>query len=239
MKYINFTAALLVTTALLTGCGSESAEQQTESQPLVFPVNNSATPTPQNNTVTTTQNSPATSARPVAPVINANNTKQQPISTAATTAGLNPAHGQPGHRCDIAVGAPLNSAPAVAQQPAAINNTSKTQTIASPVVTKTNPVQTTTATGLNPAHGQPGHRCDIAVGAPLNSKPVQQPTVVQQPAVSTTPQKTYISEAQKMTPPTITTAPTVVAEGMNPEHGKPGHRCDIAVGAPLNSKPKQ
>jgi hypothetical protein len=26
---------------------------------------------------------------------------------------------------------------------------------------------------------------------------------------------------------------------LNPEHGKPGHRCDIAVGAPLNSKPKQ
>jgi hypothetical protein len=24
---------------------------------------------------------------------------------------------------------------------------------------------------------------------------------------------------------------------MNPQHGQPGHRCDIAVGAPLNSKP--
>ena|SRR5690606_21845965 len=62
---------------------------------------------------------------------------QQPIQN---TAGLNPPHGQPGHRCDIAVGAPLggnsilNSDPSVA---------------------------------LNPPHGQAGHRCDIAVGAPL------------------------------------------------------------------------
>ena len=28
---------------------------------------------------------------------------------------------------------------------------------------------------------------------------------------------------------------TEVAEGMNPPHGQPGHRCDIPVGAPLNS----
>ena len=26
---------------------------------------------------------------------------------------------------------------------------------------------TGTGAGMNPAHGQPGHRCDIAVGAPL------------------------------------------------------------------------
>src|SRR6188474_1027285 len=33
------------------------------------------------------------------------------------------------------------------------------------------PVQPKTAEGMNPPHGQPGHRCDIAVGAPLNSPP--------------------------------------------------------------------
>ena len=27
-----------------------------------------------------------------------------------------------------------------------------------------------TAPGMNPPHGQPNHRCDIPVGAPLNSK---------------------------------------------------------------------
>ena len=34
-----------------------------------------------------------------------------PQAPGITTAGLNPAHGQPGHDCAIAVGAPLNSAP--------------------------------------------------------------------------------------------------------------------------------
>src|SRR4028119_1665607 len=28
---------------------------------------------------------------------------------------------------------------------------------------------------LNPAHGQPGHDCAVAVGAPLNAAPVQNP----------------------------------------------------------------
>jgi hypothetical protein len=78
---------------------------------------------------------------------------------------------------------------------------------------------------MNPPHGQPNHRCDIAVGAPLNSKPapanVQQATAGTQPPVTITQQPTQ----QKTLP------------GMNPPHGEPGHRCDISVGAPLNSKP--
>lgn len=68
---------------------------------------------------------------------------------------LNPAHGQPGHRCDISVGAPLNSDPA----PVKTNNQS------SPLLNNSG---TASPVGkLNPAHGQPGHRCDISVGAPL------------------------------------------------------------------------
>jgi hypothetical protein len=47
---------------------------------------------------------------------------------------------------------------------------------AQPVAQQTAP----TAPGMNPPHGQPNHRCDIAVGAPLNSKPVT-------PAAATTP----------------------------------------------------
>ncbi len=89
----------------------------------------------------------------------------------SSNTALNPAHGQPGHRCDIAVGAPLNSpaAPVAApanQQPAAQNPTPA----AAPTL-NTTPANGVSASGLNPAHGQPGHRCDIAVGAPLNSKP--------------------------------------------------------------------
>jgi Domain of unknown function (DUF4402) len=86
--------------------------------------------------------------------------------------------------------------------------------------------QTATAPGMNPPHGQPGHRCDISVGAPLNSKPAPPATV--QPAVANAQPQVTMKEV----PNTTKTAP-----GMNPPHGEPNHRCDIAVGAPLNSKP--
>ncbi|NEU09079.1 hypothetical protein GZH53_12205 [Flavihumibacter sp. R14] len=68
----------------------------------------------------------------------------QPGTPANATAakGLNPAHGLPGHRCDLPVGAPLT----VTQE----------QKTAAPAQPKT-----------NPQHGMPGHRCDLAVGAPL------------------------------------------------------------------------
>lgn len=81
----------------------------------------------------------------------------------STTVGINPEHGLPGHRCDIPVGAPLNS-PA---QP---------QPAAQPIPQQISPIQVPTAPttpvavapGTNPAHGQPGHRCDLPVGASLN-----------------------------------------------------------------------
>lgn len=83
---------------------------------------------------------------------------------AGSSAALNPAHGQPGHRCDIQVGAPLNSAPAS-------SNTGQTQTqpilMQPPAPSSSAPASAGTG-AKNPAHGQPGHRCDIAVGAPLN-----------------------------------------------------------------------
>lgn len=93
--------------------------------------------------------------------------------------------------------------------------------------TTTTATPTTTAPGMNPPHGQPNHRCDIAVGAPLNSKPNAPATTA--PVVTTTQQP-----AQTVT---TTQQPVVTAPGMNPPHGQPNHRCDIAVGAPLNSKP--
>lgn len=89
-------------------------------------------------------------------------------------AGMNPAHGQPGHRCDIAVGAPLNSPVAAASKTvmpgqASITKTTITpnqtaQANGTPALLKTDAV---TAPGMNPPHGQEGHRCDVAVGAAL------------------------------------------------------------------------
>jgi hypothetical protein len=100
----------------------------------------------------------------------ANQPQQKVITNSVPNAapvqkGMNPAHGQPGHRCDIPVGAPLNSTPA-ATAPAP-----KTQTVqvpANPVTTVTNNTEKiVTPEGMNPPHGQENHRCDITVGAPL------------------------------------------------------------------------
>lgn len=103
---------------------------------------------------------------PATPTTQAGTTQPTQQQPASGQAGLNPAHGQPGHRCDIQVGAPLNSAPA---QPT--NATAPGVTVNPAPVSA--PASTGSQAGLNPAHGQPGHRCDIAVGAPLNSKPAQ------------------------------------------------------------------
>lgn len=72
---------------------------------------------------------------------------------------VNPPHGQPGHRCDIPVGAPLDES-------GSQNNVSvePTQTPSTPPA---NPGNTGPKPELNPAHGQPWHRCDIKVGDPL------------------------------------------------------------------------
>ena len=75
-----------------------------------------------------------------------------------------------------------------------------------------------TAVALNPAHGMPKHRCDIPVGAPLNS-----------------PAQTNVTTAPRLPAPTLPlpSAPDLVAAGTNPPHGQPGHDCSIPVGAPL------
>ncbi|POY39009.1 hypothetical protein C3K47_00470 [Solitalea longa] len=139
---------------------------------------------------------------------------------------VNPAHGQPGHRCDIPVGASLST-------PAQMLTSNKSQGTqpsngTAPSVKQANvqaPITTATKPGMNPPHGQRGHRCDIAVGAPLNSKPktaaVNQSNSAAPVSVSSQPQ-TVPAPVSAITP-----------EGMNPPHGQPGHRCDIAVGAPL------
>jgi hypothetical protein len=170
-------------------------------------------------------------------VVEAPQPQTNPNTVLSETKGLNPAHGQPGHRCDIAVGAPLNSAPAQGQsvqqtQTVQVNPNQKnmvtTTTVAAPVKV---------AKGMNPSHGQPGHRCDIPVGAPLNS-PVAKPVA----ATSTPTQSGSTSQTFTVTPPAgtqnavpalLSTEAPKVAEGMNPAHGQPGHRCDIAVGQPL------
>lgn len=62
----------------------------------------------------------------------------------ANIVAYNPPHGQPGHDCSIAVGAPLNT-PGVTPVQNSMNAQAR----------------------LNPPHGQPGHLCEIPVGQPL------------------------------------------------------------------------
>lgn len=108
-------------------------------------------------------------------------TAAAPASTSTTQANansgaLNPAHGAPGHRCDIAVGAPLNSAPAQTSTPTTQQVTTQQVTTQQPTTTVTPQAPTTSTVPtvnekgqkLNPAHGMPGHKCEIQVGAPLN-----------------------------------------------------------------------
>nr|WP_228455305.1 hypothetical protein [Chryseobacterium sp. Tr-659] len=146
----------------------------------------------------------------------------------ATAPGMNPPHGQPGHRCDIPVGQPLNSKPAAA---AAQNvNTAGNNVVqidpnaVSPgkIVLDNNGKQVKTAPGMNPPHGQPGHRCDIPVGQPLSSKPAPAP----QPAQNTV-----------QVTPTPAPASQSLAMGekpkVNPAHGEPWHSCAVKVGDPL------
>jgi hypothetical protein len=106
-----------------------------------------------------TQPSFSSQGIPQAPA-DASSTGSASTSTSGSPA-LNPAHGQPGHRCELPVGAPLTG-----------NASTQTPT--------TSPVATTqqaapAGLALNPAHGQPGHRCDLPVGAPLTGTSVEKP----------------------------------------------------------------
>lgn len=151
--------------------------------------------------------------------------KSVPTTSATSTASTsnlltNPEHGQPGHDCSIAVGAPLKSG-IKASTPV----TQQTQAnVVQPVVAQPTANPTTSGSGkLNPAHGQPGHDCAIAVGAPLNSKPAQAATKAAAPKINI---------AQPASSPAV---PVLNEKGqrLNPAHGQPGHDCSVAVGAPL------
>ena len=170
-----------------------------------------------------------------------NNTTQATLPSTPTGVTLNPPHGQPGHRCDIPVGAPLpNDGNVVAQAQSQAHPVS--QGDAMPVVSGGMPQQIVQVQQpqtqqsyvgpkgekLNPPHGQPGHRCDIPVGAPLNSKPAAQPAAPQQQVT----QQQIVIDPQQAQQHTGTTEPGFSGKP-NPPHGQPGHRCDIAVGAIL------
>ncbi|WP_447951761.1 hypothetical protein [Chryseobacterium koreense] len=114
----------------------------------------------------TVQSEEAGNASTEAKAVAANNAEKKPQ--------LNPPHGEPFHRCEIPVGAPIDSQPAPTLAPqmmpqSAANNNFNTNPIPSAPL----PVAAPSAQNLgpkpalNPPHGEPHHRCDIQVGAPL------------------------------------------------------------------------
>lgn len=153
----SFLSLLFVSSLLLTSCKKEVEPQ------------NNATPT---NVVPFTEvgkqmKSEAATTTQVQQTTNTVNPNNAVATSSPVATGMNPAHGQPSHRCDIPVGAPLNSPPAANTSKPAVQQQNQSVPATTVTTTPTPVVTTPTPEGMNPPHGQTNHRCDIAVGAPL------------------------------------------------------------------------
>jgi len=155
MKKRSLLSLLLVASIFTVSCKKELEPQDSSGTP---PPPVAEAQAPQANVQNMQQALPDATAPQPQPV----NTPPQPAKTAP---GMNPPHGQPNHRCDIAVGAPLNSPPGKTVTPTQTSPAPQSAPAAPAIL---NPgTATATAPGMNPPHGQEGHRCDVAVGAPL------------------------------------------------------------------------
>ena len=151
MKTNYILSALLVFLLFICSCKKELEPQ--ESSAVTIPSDSASASTTSVSSALTNNSTP-----------NAPSTQQ---NSSLNGVGMNPPHGQAGHRCDIAVGAPLNSTP----NKSTTTPASSVSNVAMPTIVKSNAPAVVTKPGMNPPHGQTGHRCDIAVGAPLNSAP--------------------------------------------------------------------
>ena len=230
---------LLSISFILFSCKDDKAEKDLSIVPLTTTIKDS------NATATSSSvnNLPVQMpANPTAVMPQTSTSMPQNVVTSTSTApGMNPPHGQPGHRCDVKDGAPLSTAPArVATTPNATTTAPQIVSAPQPVV-KTAAPATATAKGMNPAHGQPGHRCDISVGAPLNSAPTAtaKPTANNAtanitPMPTPTQNSPVVPALQNTSITTPGTKPAAAFTGkVNPAHGQPGHDCKVAVGQPL------
>lgn len=83
---------------------------------------------------------------------------------------------------------------------------------------------------LNPPHGEPGHLCEIEVGAPLPVD-VELPEPVEVTPARPTP--VALPTTSVLNRPINTAVPSGPKPQFNPPHGQPWHTCDLEVGAPL------
>jgi len=158
-KYIALFAAI----GLIAVISCSPAQKDSKQQPVQL-----------QNQVPQTIVKPDTSARSISVPATAASNEPAVVNAIATPPKLNPPHGQPYHRCDIAVGSPLDAAPAkpattvistggapTLENAARLNNPQVNNSTAPTVANATPPK-------LNPPHGQPFHKCEIPVGSPLN-----------------------------------------------------------------------
>ncbi len=171
-RYVVFIATVVLGTMI------SCSPAQKESKPVEVQQQNQVP-----NTIVKPDTSATVSSIPVTVPATVTTNEPMVVNTATTPPELNPAHGQPYHRCDIPVGSPLNAAaPAKAAVSAKatspINRTGTSPTLENAarlngqrtnnLTTPTVANATTTPPKLNPPHGQPFHRCEIPVGSPLN-----------------------------------------------------------------------
>jgi hypothetical protein len=160
MKHINI--SIILAMVLLMACSNSSA-------------NKPAAPGPDSGAIQPASAPPPSSTESIVRSDNPGSAAPGTVPRTETATGMNPPHGQPGHSCEIPVGAPLSSIPGTLPSPPAVS----LQTVTPGSTQQGNvPAQTTvaqTAPGMNPPHGQPGHSCEIPVGAPLSSIPVTNP----------------------------------------------------------------
>jgi hypothetical protein len=175
---------------------------------------------------------------------------QNMVADNKTGAAVNPPHGQPGHVC----GTPPAGATTTTAAPQNVQTATTTPTQIKTAPQQINNIKpavvANTGNGkINPAHGQPGHRCEIAAGAPLNSAPQKSSTPqVANANTTTTPATIANPSTMPALQPTqapqnndaANGSPALISNGsgakLNPEHGKPGHDCKVAVGQPLPGK---
>lgn len=151
----SFLSLLFVSSLLLTSCKKELEPQQNTTATSVVPFTEVGKQM-QNESAISSQGQQAPTTA----------TQNKALTTSAPVAkGMNPVHGQPGHRCDIPVGAPLNSPVAAAKNTPTLQQ--QNQPVPTAGVTSAPAATISTPEGMNPPHGQTNHRCDIAVGAPL------------------------------------------------------------------------
>ena len=139
--------------------------------------------------------------------------------------------------------------PPTQEQPAPAS-TEPVQPVEAETAQQPSPGQSNAEVMLNPPHGEPYHRCDIAVGAPLNSPPANTtPQATNNPVQATAPQTSgpaqssannptapTLENAMRMNPSQTQNSPPAnngTKPRLNPPHGQPYHRCEIPVGSPL------